>query len=73
MSIGQKAAALDFTRDTFEKVCRLTEFLKYFEGHPLLAKHLALKGGTAINLTLLTLPRLSVDIDLSQLRCTEIK
>jgi predicted nucleotidyltransferase component of viral defense system len=62
--IGRQAAELDFTRDAFEKVCRLIEFLRYFEGHPLLSEHLALKGGTAINLTLFALPRLSVDIDL---------
>jgi predicted nucleotidyltransferase component of viral defense system len=29
-----------------------------------LFEHLALKGGTAINLTIFNLPRLSVDIDL---------
>jgi hypothetical protein len=64
MVLGRQAAELDFNRDAFEKVCRLTEFLRYFEGHPLLSGSLALKGGTAINLTVLALPRLSVDIDL---------
>jgi predicted nucleotidyltransferase component of viral defense system len=64
MAIGRQAAELDYTRDAFEKVCRLTEFLRYFENHPLLSECLALKGGTAINLTVFALPRLSVDIDL---------
>lgn len=51
-------------RDTYEKVCRLTDILKFFENDALLGNSLALKGGTAINLTIFNLPRLSVDIDL---------
>jgi len=51
-------------RDTFEKVCRLADILAFMERDPLLADCLALKGGTAINLTVFDLPRLSVDIDL---------
>lgn len=46
-----------------EKVLRLYSVLRYFkECEP--EECLALKGGTAINLFLLDLPRLSVDIDL---------
>lgn len=37
--------------------------MQYFGENPLLSKSLALKGGTAINLTVFDLPRLSVDID----------
>lgn len=62
--LGKQAKELGFVRDTYEKVCRLTEILKFFESDELLAKSLALKGGTAINLTIFDLPRLSVDIDL---------
>jgi len=62
--LGKQARELGFVRDTYEKVCRLTEILKYFETDDLLGKSLALKGGTAINLTIFDLPRLSVDIDL---------
>jgi predicted nucleotidyltransferase component of viral defense system len=58
------ASDLGFIRDTLEKVYRLTEILKFIEGDPLLHIGLALKGGTAINLTIFNLPRLSVDIDL---------
>jgi len=64
MTLGKKAKELGFVRDTLEKVCRLIDVLKYFESDNLLAEALALKGGTAINLTILNLPRLSVDIDL---------
>ncbi len=62
--LGKQAKELGFVRDTYEKVCRLTEILKFFEGDDLLRELLALKGGTAINLTIFDLPRLSVDIDL---------
>lgn len=64
ISLGRQAKELGFVRDTFEKVCRLADVLAYMESDPLLAESLALKGGTAINLTIINLPRLSVDIDL---------
>ena len=53
-----------FVRDTLEKVCRLTDILAFMNAHPLMKERLALKSGTAINLTVFNLPRLSVDIDL---------
>lgn len=52
-----------FVRDTFEKVLRLKEILKFMNTDDYLREHLALKGGTAINMTIFNLPRLSVDID----------
>ena len=63
-TIGRQAKELGFVRDTFEKVCRLADVLKFFEKDDILSSCLALKGGTAINLTIFNLPRLSVDIDL---------
>lgn len=63
-TIGRKAKELGFVRDTFEKVLRLADVLKFFENDDILSSCLALKGGTAINLTIFNLPRLSVDIDL---------
>lgn len=62
--IGQKAEELNFNRDTLEKVVRLTEILNFLNTDTLTKDCLALKGGTAINLTIFDLPRLSVDIDL---------
>jgi len=59
--VAQKSG---FIRDNIEKVIRLVDILKYFNTNPLLSNALALKGGTAINLTVFNLPRLSVDIDL---------
>jgi len=43
---------------------RLCMILEYINTDPMLAEHLVLKGGTAINLLVMPLPRLSVDIDL---------
>lgn len=62
--LSEQADKLNFIRDTFEKVYRLANILKYFAINPKLSDSLALKGGTAINLTIFNLPRLSVDIDL---------
>lgn len=68
IKLGRKAKELGFVRDTFEKVCRLVDVLQFMSEDELLSKTLALKGGTAINLTIFDLPRLSVDIDLDYSR-----
>ena len=62
--LGRVAMQYGFTRDTFEKVLRLKEILVYFNTQEYLVRHLVLKGGTAINLTVFNMPRLSVDIDM---------
>ena len=62
--LAAKANELNFVRDTLEKVLRLSEILNYLNTNPLTKEYLVLKGGTAINLTVFNLPRLSVDIDL---------
>ena len=58
------ATKTNFIRDTLEKVLRLSEILKFLNSDVVFKGKLALKGGTAINLTAVELPRLSVDIDL---------
>lgn len=68
LTLGRMAKELGFPRDTLEKVCRLADVLKFMESDEILAKGIALKGGTAINLTIFDLPRLSVDIDLDYCR-----
>jgi len=60
-----------FIRDTLEKVFRLVEILKYINSHPLMKDSLTLKGGTAINLVVFNLPRLSVDLDYDYCKITE--
>lgn len=64
VEIGRVAQQNGFIRDTFEKVLRLREILRYMNEEEYLREHLLLKGGTAINLTMFNLPRLSVDIDM---------
>lgn len=68
LTLGRMAKKLGFVRDTLEKVCRLADVLRFMESDALLANGIALKGGTAINLTIFDLPRLSVDIDLDYCR-----
>ena len=55
----------DFAPQTVEKVERLLDLLEELGEHPSLRGKLALHGGTAINLFMLDIPRLSVDIDVS--------
>jgi predicted nucleotidyltransferase component of viral defense system len=53
-----------FIRDPLEKIFRLYDILQFINADSTTGKLLALKGGTAINLMIFDLPRLSVDIDL---------
>lgn len=50
---------------TVEKVERLLEVLTELGGHPYLAPRLRLHGGTALNVFHMSMPRLSVDADLT--------
>ncbi len=61
--INKIAIQTNFNKNTCEKVLRLFSILNFINSSEI-NNHLALKGGTAINLFLLDLPRLSVDIDL---------
>lgn len=54
-----------FRADMVEKVVRLINLLNTINTHPALKDKLALKGGTALNLFVFEIPRLSVDIDLN--------
>ena len=60
----KRAKETGFIRDNLEKVFRLADILEYINRNPLHKDCLALKGGTAINLVVFNMPRLSVDIDL---------
>ena len=62
--LDKVATETGFIRDNLEKVLRLCEILQYLNENQLFANQLTLKGGTAINLTVFNMPRLSVDIDL---------
>ena len=60
--VNKIADSSNFNRNMTEKVLRLYSILDYFNNK--FGDVLVLKGGTAINLFVLDLPRLSVDIDL---------
>lgn len=62
--LDARAREFGFNRDTFEKVLRLKTILEFLNTEEYMREHLLLKGGTAINLTVFNLPRLSVDIDM---------
>ena len=60
-----EAQATGFRPDVLEKVAHLLGLLDAIRSHPFLRDRLALKGGTALNLFVFDVPRLSVDIDLN--------
>ncbi|MDF1593015.1 MAG: nucleotidyl transferase AbiEii/AbiGii toxin family protein [Desulfobacterales bacterium] len=60
-----QAEATGFRMDTLEKVGLLIHLLGALQSHPFLKGRLALKGGTALNLFIFDVPRLSIDIDLN--------
>lgn len=63
--ILSEAASTGFRPEVFEKVAHLFSLLQSIWRHPFLKNRLVLKGGTALNLFIFDLPRLSVDIDLN--------
>lgn len=69
--LQREAAATGFRPEALEKVVLLVELLEGLRSHPFLKTRLALKGGTALNLFVFDLPRLSVDIDLNYIGAPE--
>ncbi len=60
-----ESSATGFRPDVMEKGVQLLGLLETLQGHPFLKGRVALKGGTALNLFLFDLPRLSVDVDVN--------
>jgi len=69
--LQREAEATGFRGEALEKVLRLLELLDGFRSHPFLKSRMALKGGTALNLFVFEVPRLSVDIDLNYIGAAE--
>lgn len=69
--LQRDAASAGFPADSLEKVLQLIALLDSLRSHPYLRTRLALKGGTALNLFELDVPRLSVDIDLNYVGAVE--
>lgn len=59
------AAETSFRPEVVEKVLRLCGILNRLDDHPITGGKWVLKGGTALNLLHLDVPRLSVDIDVN--------
>ena len=56
-----------------EKVVHLLNLLNMINSHPVLKGKLALKGGTALNLFIFDMPRLSIDIDLNYIGALDLQ
>ena len=64
-TVLETAAETGFRSEVVEKVLRLRGILNRLDGHPSSKGMWVLKGGTALNLVYLDVPRLSVDIDVN--------
>ena len=64
-TLVKQAETTGFRPDMLEKVGLLLQLLDAIRNHPFLKNKLVLKGGTALNLFIFNVPRLSVDIDLN--------
>jgi len=73
MELLREAAASGFRADVLEKVIRLMELLETLRSHPYLKTRVALKGGTALNLYVFDVPRLSVDVDLNYVGAADVE
>ena len=63
--LAAESETTGFRPDVLEKIAHLLGLLDSLRSHPFLKGKLALKGGTALNLFVFDVPRLSVDIDLN--------
>ena len=63
--LRREATSTGFRVEILEKIAQLLDLLDGFNRHPYLKGRLALKGGTALNLFVFDVPRLSIDIDLN--------
>ncbi|MEZ4491221.1 MAG: nucleotidyl transferase AbiEii/AbiGii toxin family protein [Cyanobacteriota/Melainabacteria group bacterium] len=68
-----EAAATGFRPDTLEKVIHLLQLLSLISENEYLRERLVLKGGTALNLFIFDIPRLSVDIDLNYVGAVDLE
>ena len=57
-----------FLKNSSEKMLRLLDILSILKTNPVTKNALVLKGGTALNLFILDIPRISVDIDLNYIQ-----
>lgn len=63
--LAAEAESTGFRPDVLEKAAHLLGLLTALRSHSFIGDKLVLKGGTALNLFIFDVPRLSVDIDLN--------
>jgi predicted nucleotidyltransferase component of viral defense system len=71
--LSLEARSTGFRPDTLEKVLQLLALLESIRSHPFLKTRLVLKGGSALNLFVFPVPRLSVDIDLNYVGAPDLE
>jgi predicted nucleotidyltransferase component of viral defense system len=71
-TLNAEAHTTGFRPEVLEKVLHLLNLLDGLRSHPFLKGKLVLKGGTALNLFIFDMPRLSVDIDLNYIGSTDL-
>lgn len=69
--LAAQALLTGYRPEILEKVAQLLHLLATLNTHPFLKGRWALKGGTALNLFVFDVPRLSVDIDLNYVGATD--
>jgi len=68
-----EAEVTGFRPDVLEKVAHLLGLLEAIQSHHFLRGKLVLKGGTALNLFVFDVPRLSVDLDLNYVGAEDLE
>jgi predicted nucleotidyltransferase component of viral defense system len=71
--VRRVARETGFREEVVEKVLYLSAIIERLRGHPDLKNAWVLKGGTAINLFYLEVPRLSIDIDINYIGSREVE
>jgi len=69
--LEKQANSLGYQPSVVEQVFWLTNLLQNVYNHPFLRERLVLKGGTALNLFWLDMPRLSLDLDFNYIGAVE--
>lgn len=72
-ALRREAGQTGFRPEMLEKVDGLLDLLAAMQKHPYLKSRVVLKGGTALNLFVFDVPRLSVDIDLNYIGALDRK
>ncbi len=70
--VGELGASTGFPAPQLDKVVRLLDLINDVAVHPYLGDRVALTGGTALNMFVLDVPRLSFDLDFNYIGSTDL-